>query len=470
MSSLSLAESAHLGGQNGPNDILRVPRLGTQTWKGTLSAILLALLNLIAAQAAQTADYYVAAGGTDSATALSAGNGSAAAPWPSVGAAFASGQLAGGDRLLLEPGEHGNLTIRGATFEPPLTITPATGGRVHVNKIWIHESSGLIIERLAVWPLAPLNVEGKKPGNPLVHATASSSRITFRGLDVRGAPDADTRYLDWSKDDWLHVWRAAGVMLAGPDQTLQNSVLTGISNGITAAGPRARVLDNEVRGFSKDGLRGLGSGSVFRGNVVRDCVKVDGNHDDGFQSWVSLPGKGDRKVVSDVSVIGNVILEWTGPANHPLRGQLQGISLFNGPYRNWIISNNLIAVSAYHGIALYGTSNFEVVHNTVVQIDGKPGKSPWIMTKNTTGDASGNLIANNAAMNIKLDPKTANARDNLVIRFPIPMFVNVATHDYRPVPGSALVGAADPSLGEKQDLIGTQRPARPAIGALEPPS
>lgn len=423
-------------------------------------AVLLMLSGLLPVLAE---DYYVSAG-------TGAGSGSAAAPWPSVKEALASGRLAGGDRLLLAPGDHGDLGIRGARFDPPLTIASAPGGRAHVNKVRIHDSSGLIIEGLDVWPLVPLNIMGKEPGDPLVQTAASSSRITFSRLDIRGAPDADTRYREWGKDDWLHVWRVSGVMLDGPDQTLRDSVLSGISNGITVRGPRNRVLDNEVRGFSKDGMRGLGSGSVFRGNTVRDCVKVDGNHDDGFQSWVNTPGRAKREAVADVSLIDNAILEWTGPSDHPLRCRLQGISLFNGPYRNWTISNNLIAISAYHGIALYGTSNFEVIHNTVVQIDGLPGKSPWIMTKNSTGDASGNLIANNAAMNIKLAPGTATARDNVIIQNPARMFVNVQARDYRPNPGSGLAGAAEPSLGEKQDLAGRPRPAQPAIGALEPPS
>ena len=437
------------------------------------ASLMFAVLILFGATTLRAADYYVVGGSeTTNGTEMnrSNGNGSASAPWPSVQAAFASGRLAGGDRVLLLPGNHGNLGIRGQNFDPPLTIASAHDGQAHVNRIRVHESSGLIIEGLNVWPPAPVNIVGKKSGDPLVQTTASSSRITFKRLDIRGAPDADTRYLTWGKDDWLHVWRVAGVMLDGPDQTLQDSVLSGISNGITAVGLRARVLDNEVRGFSKDGMRGLGSGSVFRGNTVRDCVKVDGNHDDGFQSWVDRPGKGNRKVVSDVSLIDNVILEWSGPADHPLRCRLQGISLFNGPYRNWIISNNLIAISAYHGIALYGTSNFEVIHNTVVQIDGLPGKSPWIMTKNSTGDASGNLIANNAAMNIKLAPGTATARDNVMIKYPVRIFANVQARDYRPNPDSGLVGAADPSLGEKQDLAGRPRPTQPAVGALEPPS
>ena len=418
------------------------------------------VLALLAATAAPAADYHVAAHGR-------AGDGSATAPWPDLASAFASGQLAGGDRLLLDAGEHGPLLIKGQHFETPLTIASAPGGRAHVDQITIRDSRGLVVEDIDVWPRAPLGVELSSSGPILVSADAGSSDIVLAGLDIRGGPDAPDAYFDWTLENWQKDWRAQGVFLKGPDQTLRDSVLSGVSNAIQTAGDRNRVLDNRIQGFSRDALRGFGSDSVFRGNHVQDCFIADDSHRDAFQSWTGT-GSGNRATIDRISITDNTIIEWTGPRGHPLRCKLQGIALFRGPYRNWIISNNLVAISAYHGIALYGGKNSEVVHNTVVQVDGVPGKAPWIMIKDT-GDTSGNLVANNAAMRFNIPRGTATERNNLTIRAPQQDFVDIAGRDYRPRSGSTLIGAADGTIGAQLDLDGQPRPARPATGAYEAP-
>jgi hypothetical protein len=427
---------------------------------GALRTLALAGLAAVLALAAPAADYHVAAQGGGG------GDGSAGAPWPSVAAALASGRLAGGDRLLLAAGEYGRLVIQGQDFDPPLTIASAPGGRAHVESIQVQGSRGLTLEGLDVWPLTPTNVPNQRPGQPLVQTSPNSSQLVFAGLDIRGRQDALTTYFNWSQQDWVSTWRAGGVMLRGPDQTLRDSVLSGVGNAIQTLGDRAQVLDNEVRGFSRDALRAFGEGTVFRGNRVQDCFKVDGSHRDGFQSWADRKGQGIRPVVSGITLIDNVIIEWAGPPGHPLRCTMQGISLFNGPYRNWIISNNLVAVSAFHGIALFGGQSSEIVNNTVVQIDGTPGIAPWIALK---GNVKNNIVANNAAMKFHLPPGAALERNNFVIGSPQQIFMSVPQRDFRPKPGSPLVGRADPSFGDKHDLAGRPRPGRPAIGALEPP-
>ena len=424
--------------------------------------LVLLVLALLAALPAAAAEYHVAPGGR-----ARGGDGSAAAPWPDLAAAFASGRLEGGDRLLLDAGAYGPILIAGQRFDPPLTIASAPGGRAHADQITVRGSRGITLEDIDVWPLAPLGVKDLNPGQPLVLASQDSSFIVFSGLDIRGGPDADTAYFSWTLKNWQEDWRVGGVSLRGPDQTLRDSVLSGVANGIGSMGDRNRVLDNRIQGFSRDALRGFGTDTVFRGNHVQDCFIVDNSHRDAFQSWTGA-GSGDRATVDRITITDNTIIEWTGPRDHPLRCKLQGIALFRGPYRNWIISNNLIAVSAYHGIALYGGKNSEVVHNTVVQVDGVPGKAPWIMIKDT-GDTSGNLVANNAAMKFTLPRGTAIERGNLTIRAPQQDFVDIAGRDYRPRSGSALVGAADGSIGSRLDLTGRPRPARPAVGAYEAP-
>ena len=418
---------------------MRDPRRG-------LRRVALAALLVLAGGAALARDYAIGPDGD----------------WPGVAQALASERLAGGDRLLLAPGDHGALRIEGARFDPPLTIAAQQEG-AHVDRIVVRNSAGLVIRGLQVWPRSPL---GKNAAVLMTHP--NSAHIEFEDLDIRSRQDAQN-YLDWSAEDWTGPRSVRGVRLRGPDNVLRHSVLTGVSNGISAEGPRAQVIGNEVRGFSRDGLRGLSSGSLFRRNTVRDCVDVDDNHDDGFQAWVAKPGRWGPSELRDVTLDGNTILEWTGPADHPLRCRLQGIALFDPPFENWTIINNLVVVSAYHGIALYGGIDSRVINNTVISATGAQRNAPWIRQQATERAAPRNTVfANNVAAAFRLGDMEPNPLEhNVVSAMPFRDFENPAAFDFRPRADSRLLGAADPDLAPPNDLTGRPRPGAPAIGALE---
>lgn len=413
---------------------------------------LIAALFLETALPAAARDYIIAAPDTASL--------GAEVDWRSITAALNSGQLAGGDRLLLEAGDYGALQITGQTFDPPLTIASVPGGRAHLDRIQVKNSSGITVSDLNVWPLTA------RQKGVAVQTDARSSQIRFERLDIRSGPEA-LNYLDWTAEDWLTTWRFGGVQLKGPDMALIDSSLTGVSNAISSSGARGQVIGNEVHGFSKDGMRGFGTGTLFQGNTVRDCVKVDGNHDDGFQSWAA---HGDApSEITAITLDGNTIIEWTGPPGHPLRCRLQGISLFNGPYRDWVIQNNLVVIRSPHGITIFDGINMRVLNNTVVNIDGNSNKAPWIMQKRkkTTGQAP-NIFANNLATALKLGKNARNNR-NLAVRNTYMDFENPAEFDFRPRAGGRLIDTADPAFAPSHDLTGTARSvgAGPDMGAYE---
>lgn len=391
--------------------------------------------------------------------------------WPSLALLLAEGAVAGGDRVLLAPGMHGVLALRDRRFEPPLEIRPHDPqARARVSHVALRNVHGVVLEGLDVWPSGVAD----KPGT-LVSLSHGSSGNRLSDLDIRARADAPDTYFDWTATDWLSTWRVKGVSLSGPDNTLADSRVIGTSFGITAEGARARVTGNLVAGFSGDGLRGLGVDSVFADNRVQDCVDVDSNHDDGFQAWASRDGQGGYVPISGLVLSGNIIREWTGPADHPLRCGLQGIGLFDGPYENVTIVNNVVAVSSYHGISVYGGQGVRILHNTVVHGDALPGKRPWIMLNDHKDGtpARDNVMRGNVAMNYQqrtAEPQDAPAAANATVRYPARALRDVLGGDFRPRLDSGLVDALRGPPLVATDLVGTLRPVGASdLGAYELP-
>ncbi|MDB6452833.1 right-handed parallel beta-helix repeat-containing protein [Falsirhodobacter sp. 20TX0035] len=383
-------------------------------------------------------------------------------PGPGVGtreAPFATLDLAldavpEGGRIVVLPGEYGAVKIRDR--RPPAPVVIEAEG-AHATSLSIAGSSDLDLRGWSVWPL----VAGGAAG-PLVGVDKTSSRLRLAGMDLMGGPGG-ADYMAWSEGDWA-AWRRDGLTVAGDHVTVEGNRLRGVDFGITVSGTHARVLDNRVEGFGGDGMRGLGDGGLFRGNRVQDAFGLDDNHDDGFQSWAPRGGGAIR----DVVIEGNTILEWTGAPDHPLRGSLQGIGLFDGVFENFVIRNNLIVVGAWHGISLYGGIGGEIVNNTVLAPEGaEPGRG-WIMVsplKNGPPSRDVAVFNNLAGDFVGQATEVGNLRVTGRTRFV--GFADAAAGDYTPVGPFRDMGRAAGAPGG--DLRGVARPQGGGVdmGALE---
>ncbi len=388
--------------------------------------------------------------------------------FPSLSALVHSGKLTGGDRVFLMDGYHGALVIKDLNFATPVTIAQMPGQTAQVEMIGVYNSSNIIMRDFKVWAMSANAGSG-----PLIRTYGSSSNITLANLDVRSVADAGN-YMSWSQSTWLANKRL-GMLLQGTSISAIGNRLTGLYHGIQTDGRSGSIIGNIIDGFSGDGMRAVGDDNVVRGNRVQNCFQIDGNHADGFQSFsrgpTGTPGTG---TVLNLTIENNKFYEWTSATPNALRCKLQGIGMFDGMFDGTVIRNNVVAVSAYHGIAIAGALNTTIVHNTVVNPSGQATPYPWIkITPHKNGTASRNVtVANNALNAISVGASAALnivATNNVEVKNAATEFTSVAKQDFTLLATAKSVDAGAAAYTLPLDILGVARPrgSAPDAGAYE---
>lgn len=395
-------------------------------------------------------------------------DGSPANPYLSVADAIKSGKIAGGDTVILHDGEYGALVLKGLKFNQTVTFAAAQGEYPHLESLDIQKSTNVVVSGLSVWPsIFPTKTR------PVVRIDYASTDITLSQLDIRSRPDA-TAYMNWPLTTWQGNKRA-GIISKGRRVTLAGNTVTGAYMGIATIGAQSRVIGNRILGFSGDAMRGIGDNSEFIGNLARDCFKIDANHDDGFQSWSTGPtGKSGQGTLTGLVIESNVILEFTGTPNHPLRCKLQGIGMFDGMYKDVLIQNNVVAVGGYHGIAVAGGINLRVINNSVIDPKDRGKNFPWVSIKpHKNGTPTQNVVmSNNFAHGYQLTPALqpdVPRLRNVIVQHPKNELRDPDGGDFRPKDTSVLVDGALALMAPNYDIIGAARPLgrNPDVGAYE---
>ena len=375
-----------------------------------------------------------------------------------------------GDRLLLRTGYHGEIFLRGAYNLAPITIAAQAGHTPRVSKLTVSAAQHWVLRGLSISPAhatPPLDtglivdVENHNWFGP-------SWDVTVEDCDIFSVNDAS----GWTAQQWVDL-PASGIDVSGDRVTILDNVVRNVRFGISVGGDDARILRNLVSDFSADGLRGLGDRGLFEGNRVQNNYvdgPIDGNHDDGFQSWSVGPGGVGTGEVRDVVLRGNVFVNHVNPA-HPLRASMQAIGCFDGRFVNWVVENNVIVTDHWHGISLYGADNARILNNTVIDLDAASPGPPWIMLNEHDGVPSTNsLVRNNIATDYALDGTGHTIDHNLEISNPPPAGFFVAPpFDLHLAPGSPAVNAGIATGAPIRDLEGVRRPQGPAhdLGAYE---
>lgn len=423
------------------------------------SGVVLATLSF--ASAVSAVDYYV-----DPAVGDMAHAGNAAQPWSTLAAVFAANKtFAAGDVLYLRNGYHGEPVIQGKP-DGVVTITAQPGHTPGVRSLTFTNAANWTVSRLRVSP--ELSPDPSKV--MLVKINAGCRAITIEDCDLY-ATTGD--FTGWSKEDWKSR-ACGGITSFGAATTLRNNRISVVNHGIVLNREcvGSRVSRNTIADFSADGIRGLSDDTVYDYNLVKNAYAVDGNHDDGFQSWSG--GRGGDKVgsgvVKNVVLRGNAFISYTDP-KQLWKSRMQGIGCFDGFFENWTVENNLVVTDQFQGIAFYGARHCRIVNNTVVKnpINGHADVAPWIKVtahKNKT-PSTDNLVRNNLTWALANSKDIGIEDHNLVSRNPAEHFIDYAAFDFTLRATSPARNAGSTVDAPRIDIDEVARDAQPDIGAFE---
>ncbi|MBM4028100.1 MAG: hypothetical protein FJ280_22300, partial [Planctomycetes bacterium] len=240
-----------------------------------------------------------------------AGDGSAGRPWRTIQEVFdaklvesqewdklpyspesklvaknAGAPVRAGDTILLRSGYHGDLLIERYYNPDPITLAAEEGHTPRLASLRVRSGSHWAIRGLSISAEFGATYQRRT----LVHLESHNWRgpvhdIAVEHCTISSVADASA----WTAADWDRL-ACNGFQVDGTRMTIRDNRLRNVDFGISVAASHSLIRGNLVENFAGDGLRGLGNYCIFEYNTVKNCYKVNANHDDGFQSWSTGPG------------------------------------------------------------------------------------------------------------------------------------------------------------------------------------
>jgi hypothetical protein len=324
------------------------------------------------------------------------------APGAGLHKADPSAPIHAGDTIYLRAGDHGEVTLRGVN-DDFITIAAAPGEKPVIDRLLTQGASKWILRILTI----------RNHGGELVELRDDS----FYGPSDNIILESSTLYSEvavnaWSAADWRKL-AANGILDDAPCSILRGNLIFNVGGGIGISAPHSIVEKNVIENFGDDGIDFTAGGVAILDNYVADNHDIgDGNHNDGIQGWTFDPA-GEK----DVVISGNTLIDETVPGL-PMRGVMQGITIFDGKWSNVSILDNYVRTDAWHGIALYGARDSRIDGNTVV---GDGTASTWIMVTDMKKEQGGrspsnDIVRRNVATRFNLPGGgQVSASDNVVL-------------------------------------------------------
>ena len=291
-------------------------------------------------------------------------NGSINSPLSSLSSVMASNKTFNDNvYLVLREGNHGKVVINGLNPRTQLSFVAFENEKPVLSELQIRNSSKLSFKDIII----DGSLSNLMRDNFMLTGDKNSHSLSFDTMIIKAADDSSR----WTKVDW-YANSIGGMDMRGKDITVTNSLITNVYHAVSLRGDRAYYAHNIIDNFAGDGIRGLGDDSIYEYNTVRDCYIDDYSiqHDDGFQAY-RIASDASYKV-KNVVLRGNKILLFADPITDFVRDNnlvgklMQGMIITDGHADSWLVENNLVVSSQYHGISLYGATSCRVQNNTVV--------------------------------------------------------------------------------------------------------
>lgn len=427
------------------------------------------------AQAAATT-YYV-----DPATGSAANPGTAAKPWRTLEEVFAAGHtFANGDVIYLRNGNHGNPVIKGSTGTVTIKAQPGQTPRMSTLRF----ASGAIHWTVDGVLVSPQEADGSFTTGNVVQFDSGATHDVLQNSQVRAA--SDTSAATWQNLDWvnrsgtaIHVVGSDNQILGNQIRNTRNGVMLDRTSTAGAGATNSVVRGNSVNNFWEDGYRCLVSGCLVEYNsavnsyaVVPPGTESDPPHRDMFQSY---RGDGSFTPITNVVVRGNVFISRQGarypniPFQYNGHYTIQGISAFDGPYRNWTIENNVVQVEVGLAMGLYGMNNSTIVNNTVVPDAGATDSEIRLTNQKDGTPSSGNILRNNLAHSFNTGAAVnLQHTNNITVGTAYSTyFVNYGANNLHLKSGSPAINAATTTNAPTVDADQKPRVAPYDVGAYE---
>lgn len=302
------------------------------------------------------------------------------------------------------------------------------------------EIGSIEIKGGACWTFSDLIV---RPRAGQVGITIAHDNVEIRNCVIDNGDSSR-----WSIEDWIRNAGDGIAVRSGERVQLVNNRLNSVADGINVFPPAKHVTvrGNTVENFCMDGIRALADHGLYEKNLVKNAHVIDDNHADMLQSWsTGKGGKPGKGVIRDVVIRGNTFIAHSDPKQPFLRrgrSGVQGIGMFNGVFKDFVIENNIVVCDHFHGITVYGADNVRIENNTVVDFDSQFPGPPWISVKGAISDCS---IRGNIRMKVGASDERVKQQGNIEIRHSdySMWFRNAKAGDFRLVdaPPRAAVGA-----------------------------
>jgi len=340
-------------------------------------------------------------------------DGSASAPWSTLEDVVAanlfydrgknsSAPIHPGDVIYLRSGNHGSPRFYGIVNSNFVTVKAAPGqvptvARLEVNGVGKFIFEGLTFANTSNAILARIDQTSN---------FGASKDIVF----IENTLYANLNVSSWTQADWVRNAPFAGFLTAGSCISILNNHFSNLKNGMQIYSDDTIVAGNTIDFFGDDGIDIVGSNVTVKNNIITNNLNInDGNHNDGIQGWTF----GD-KTNSNVVISGNLVLN--SVKTLPFPGSMQGISIFDGAWKNVRITDNIVASNLWHGISLYASvsmSDAAVANNVVVASDNAHCQTWLGVFKGSSGMVPINIsVTDNLVSNLKITTPGVIASQN----------------------------------------------------------